>query len=165
MRALSSTQIGDVFTALRDRLPKIGREVRFAVKLRTDFDGPIERPSRKIPKPRAIPKSDAVKHAEAQRAVLKHIERGMHFSKFGTSPKLTVKRPEIAPAPVQRPPVLLLTDQRSDRRKLLHQPENLGPVPNQVLDQRIAQINAAMAVQFGPWLPQLQALAYEVIRV
>lgn len=162
MRALSSRQIGEVFSDLRDRLPQHGREVRLAIKLRTDYDGPIKRPSRKRPPPRPIAKSDAVIHAHAQRVVLKDILRGLHF---GTGPKLRVKRPaEIHDVP-ERPPVLLLTDQRSARRKRLHEIPNLGPVPNPVLDQRIAQINAAMAVQFGPWPLHIHNTAYEVIYV
>lgn len=165
MRALSSRQIGEVFTELRDRLPRHGREVRLAVKLRTDYDGPIKRPSRKVPKPRPIVKGPEAVKAAHERAVLRDVLRGLRFSKFGTGPKLTVKRPEPAPVPVERPPVLLLTDQRSARRKRLHQTEILGPVPNPVHMQRIASINASMAVQFGPWPRHIHTLAYEVIHV
>jgi hypothetical protein len=165
MHALSSRQIGEVFNDLRDRLPQHGREVRMAIKLRTDYDGPIKRPSRKVPPPRPIAKDEAAMHREAQRAALRDILRGLHFSKFGTGPKLTVKRPKPVFTPAPHPPVLLLTDQRSARRKRLQQTKILGPVPNSALEQRIAHINAAMAVQFGPWLPRVQALTYEVIYV
>jgi hypothetical protein len=161
MRALSSRQIGDVFTAIRDHAPQHGREVRLVVKARTDFDGPIKRPSRKVPKPRALVQTDKAAHMAEQRAQLKQILRHIHF---GTSPKLRVRaKPEpVKPAP-EPVPVLLLTDQRSARRKRLVQTEILGPVPNPLHMRRIAQINAQMAVQYGPWQPHVARLAYEVI--
>jgi hypothetical protein len=164
MRALSSAQIGEVFSDLRDRLPQHGREVRRAIKLRTDYDGQLPKRKKGKLKPRAIIQSENAACMEAERAVLKDILRGLHFSKFGTSPKKrTIKKSEPDASPVKAVPVLLLTDLRSPRRKRLVRTEPFGPFLPDAVARRLAHINAQMAVHFGPWPRHIQNLADEVI--
>jgi hypothetical protein len=164
MRSLSSAQIGEVFSDLRDRLPQHAREVRRAIKLRTDYDGQLPKRKKGRLKPRAIIQSENAARMEAERAVLKDILRGLHFSKFGTSPKKrAVRRPEPDTSPVKAVPVLLLTDQRSPRRKRLGRTEPFGPFLPDALKRRLAHINAQMAVHFGPWPRRIQNLTDEVI--
>lgn len=85
-KILDSAAIGETWNHVRDKLPSHAREVRLAVKVRTDHDGAIERPSRVLPPPRVIVRN-VEERAHRAKLVAMRNRASDAIEKIGTGPK------------------------------------------------------------------------------